>query len=78
MIRVIEIDTKTRTFYFFNGIINIENVDPNDIKIDKKLFKNVLIYYVFYVTLSSMKPLYLTINNANEYIEESNRNKIWH
>ena len=78
MIRVIEIDTKTRTFYFFNGIINIENVDPNDIKIDKKLFKNILIYYVFYVTLSSMKPLYLTINNANEYIEESNRNKIWH
>ena len=76
MIRVIEIDTKTRTFYFFNGIINIENVDPNDIKIDKKLFKNILIYYVFYVTLSSMKPLYLTINNANEYIEESNRNKI--
>ena len=78
MIRAIEIDTKTRTFYFFNGIINIENVDPNDIKIDKKLFKNILIYYVFYVTLSSMKPLYLTINNANEYIEESNRNKIWH
>ena len=78
MSRVIEIDTKTRTFYFFNGIINIENVDPNDIKIDKKLFKNILIYYVFYVTLSSMKPLYLTINNANEYIEESNRNKIWH
>ena len=78
MIRVIEIDTKTRTFYFFNGIINIENVDPNDIKIDTKLFKNILIYYVFYVTLSSMKPLYLTINNANEYIEESNRNKIWH
>ena len=78
MIRVIEIDTKTRTFYFFNGIINIENVDPNDIKIDKKLLKNILIYYVFYVTLSSMKPLYLTINNANEYIEESNRNKIWH
>ena len=76
MSRVIEIDTKTRTFYFFNGIINIENVDPNDIKIDKKLFKNILIYYVFYVTLSSMKPLYLTINNANEYIEESNRNKI--
>ena len=78
MIRVIEIDTKTRTFYFFNGIITIENVDPHDIKIDKKLFKNILIYYVFYVTLSSMKPLYLTINNANEYIEESNRNKIWH
>lgn len=78
MSRVIEIDTKTRTFYFFNDIINIENVDPNDIKIDKKLFKNILIYYVFYVTLSSMKPLYLTINNANEYIEESNRNKIWH
>ena len=27
---------KNRTYYFFNDIINIENFDLNNIKIDKK------------------------------------------
>ena len=31
-----DIDIKNRTFYFFNGIINIKNSDPNIIKIDEK------------------------------------------
>ena len=30
------ISIKNRTYYFFNGIINIENFDPNNIKIDEK------------------------------------------
>ena len=30
-------------YYFFNGIINIENFDPNNIKIEKKSCKKVLL-----------------------------------
>ena len=35
-----DINIKKRTYYFFNDIINIENFDPNDIKIDQRSYKN--------------------------------------
>ena len=35
-----DINTKNRTCYLFNDIINIENFDPNNIKIDEKSYKN--------------------------------------
>ena len=28
------VDIKNRSYYFFNDIINIKNVDPDNIKID--------------------------------------------
>ena len=34
--KVKDINIKNRTYYFFNNIINIENFDLNNIKIDKK------------------------------------------
>ena len=37
---------KNPTYYFFNEIINIKNVHPNNVKIDKKTYKNILIYYI--------------------------------
>ena len=43
--KVKDIDVKYRTYYVFNDIINIENFDPNNIKIDEKSYKNILIYY---------------------------------
>ena len=42
--KVKDLDIKNRTFYFFNDIINIKTFDLNNIKIDKKLYKNILIY----------------------------------
>ena len=35
MSSIIEIDIKNRTYWFFNGMINIKNFDPNRIKIEK-------------------------------------------
>ena len=40
------INIKNRTYYFFSHIINTENFDPNNIKIDEKSYKNILIYSV--------------------------------
>ena len=37
---------QSRKYYFFNYFINIKNFDLNNIKIDEKLPKNVLIYYI--------------------------------
>ena len=33
-----------QAYYFFDDIINIKNFDSNNIKIDKKSYKNILIY----------------------------------
>ena len=41
-----DLDLKNHTYYFFDDIINIKNFDPNNIKIDEKLYKNILICYV--------------------------------
>ena len=45
-----EINIKNRT-YFFDDMINIEDFDPNLLKIDKKSYKNIDIYYIGYITM---------------------------
>ena len=49
--KVKDINTKNRTYYFFNDIINIENFDLNNIEIDENSYKNIIIYYIGYVTI---------------------------
>ena len=46
MVQVTEINIKNRTYYFINDMINIEFVDSNLLKIDKKSYKNINIYYI--------------------------------
>ena len=46
---------KNRTHYFFDDIINIKDFDLNNIKIDERSYKNILIYYIEYETIKSMK-----------------------
>ena len=41
-----EIYIKNRTYYFFNDMINIKKFDPNQTKIDKNSYKNIIIYYI--------------------------------
>ena len=41
--KVKDIDIKNCTDYFFNDIINIKKFDPNNIKIDEKSYKDILI-----------------------------------
>ena len=54
MIQLKEINIKNQTYYFFNGMINIEVFDPNLLKIGKKLYKNIDIYYVEQKSKTSM------------------------
>ena len=76
-----DINIKNRTYYFFNDVIRIENFDVNNIKIDEKLYKNILIYYIRYVTIKkdqniySVNPLYLGFNKMNGCFEGINENK---
>ena len=81
--KVKNIDVKNGTYYFYNDIINIENFEQNNIKIDEKSYRNVLIYYIGYVTIKdskyvkifSLNPLYLIFSNVNRYFEGDNGNK---
>ena len=62
------INIKNRTYYFFDDIIKLKEFDPNNIKFDKKLYKNILIYYVTYVTIKYRK--YVKINTVNTYVKQ--------
>ena len=66
----------SHTCYFLSDMINKKNLDANKIKIDETIFKNILVYFVGYVTPNSVKLLYLIINKINGCIGESNENKI--
>ena len=64
-------------------MINIADFDPNLLKIDKKSYKNIDIYYIgyitvkdsYYVKINGVNPLYLIISEADGYIKEKNRSK---
>ena len=54
---------KKHTYYLFDHIINIKNVDLNNIKIGEDSYKNILIYCIGYVTIKDTK--YVKINSVN-------------
>ena len=61
--KVKDIDIKNCIYYFLDDIINIKNIDPNNIKIDQKSYKNILIYYIGYVRNKDSK--YVKVNSVN-------------
>ena len=40
---------KNRTYYFGNDLINIKDLDPKLLKLGKKSYKNIDIYYIGYI-----------------------------
>ena len=56
-----EMNIKNRTCYFFDDMINIEDFDPNLLKIDKKSYKNTDIYCIGYITVKDSD--YVKINS---------------
>ena len=53
--KIKDINIKNGISYFFNGIINIEIFDWNNIKINEKSYKNILVYYIEYVTIKDSR-----------------------
>ena len=79
-----QVNIKNRTYYFYNDIIDIKTFDSNNLKLDKKTYKDLDIYNIGYVTIkkigygydiNSVNPLYLHIDNANGYIEVKNEER---
>ena len=76
-----DINIKKCTDYFFNDIIYMEKFNPNNIKTDQKLYKNILIYYNGYVTIKkdlknyNVNLLYLIFGKVNGHSKGINGNK---
>ena len=79
-----QINIKNQTYYFCNDQINLKDFDASLLKVDKKDYKEIDIYYIGYVTvkkiancnnINSVNPLYLMINEMIGHFEEKNGNK---
>ena len=74
-----QINIKNRTYYFYNDIINLDEFDESKIKVDKKDFNDIDIYYLGYEhkkkiskcdVINSVNPLYLRIVDINGQFEK--------
>ena len=73
-----QINIKNRTYYFYNDQIDLKNFDAKLLKIDKKYYIEIDIYYIGYVTIkkisdcnniNSVNPLYLMTNEMIGHFE---------
>ena len=69
---------QNRTHYFYNDIINTEELNSSLLKIDKKSYKDIGIYYNGYIknkkiddcdNIYSVNPLYMIIGKVNGHNE---------
>ena len=72
---------KSRTYYFYNDLINIKKFNINNLKLDKKSVFGNDVYYTGYITkkpqlhLNNVNPLYLIINRIKGHFEELDGDK---
>ena len=59
-----QINIKNRTYYFYNDQIDLKDFDAILIKIDKKDYNQIDIYYIGFVTIKKIGD-YNNINSAN-------------
>ena len=74
-----EMNIKYQTYYFFDDMIDIRHFQPNFLKIDKKPYEDIDIYYICYIPIKkvgdyenicSVNPLYLIISSTTGYFKE--------
>ena len=74
-----QINIKNRTYYFYNDIIDLDKFDESKIRVDKKDFNDIDIYYLGYEhkkkisecsVINSVNPLYLKITYMKGQFEK--------
>ena len=69
---------KNKSYYFYNDLINLSNFSRNNLKLGKKTWIDIDIYYIGYVDknipkdwcVNSVNPLYLIINKVFCFVGE--------
>ena len=83
-----QINNKNRSYCSYNNQINLKDFDASMLKIDKKDYEEIDIYYIGFVTLeeiancnniNSVNPLYLMTDKTIGHFEENSGNKylVW-
>ena len=79
-----QFNIKNRTYYFYNDQVNLKYFDAKLLKVDKKDYNHIDIYYIGYSTvkkiancnnINSVNPLYLMIHEMISHFQEKSRNK---
>ena len=82
-----EINTENRTYYFYNDIINFDEFNESKIKIDRKGFNDLDIYYLDYEykkkttecnVINSVNPLYLRIRDLRGKFKKHKDANAWY
>ena len=76
-----QLNIKNRSYYFYNDLINVIYFEASNLKLDKKTWKDIDIYYIGNVdkkpdwNVNNVNPLYLIIDRVYGYVSEKNGNK---
>ena len=82
-----QINIKNRTYYFYNDIIDLEEFDGSKIKVNKKFFNDIGIYYLGHeyknkITecneINSANPLYLRILDMKGRFKKGKGDNVWY
>ena len=76
---------KNLRYYFFDNIINNKNIDQNNIKIDEKSYKTILIYNIGNITIKDSRyvktnivnPIYFIFNKENNTLKKLIKVSVW-
>ena len=79
-----QLDIKSKSYYFYNDLINLSNFSMNNLKIDKKTWRDIDIYYIGYVDenkpkdwcANNVNPLYLVITRVFYFVGEKDKGKL--
>ena len=70
-----EINIKNHTCYYFDDQIKSKDFDLDNILIDEKSYKNILVYYISSKTWIVDKPLCIKFNKVDGYIRVYDGNR---
>ena len=79
-----QLNIKNRTYYLYSDLINLSNFEANNLKLDRKSWKDIDIYYIGYVDkdkpsdwkVNSVNPLYLIVNRVFCFVGEKHGVKL--
>ena len=61
-----QININNQPYYFYNDMINLKNFEPNLLKINKKHYKEINIYYIGYIMIKKSDD-YESIYSVNPF-----------
>ena len=70
-----ENDIKIRICYYFDNIINVNDLNLDNILLDEIWYENILIYYTAYKTSYGEKPLCEIFDNTDGYVRQHDSSK---